>query len=97
VVHQSQGRILERDILELFANASQPDNDYVNIGNPGENATEHPLDAFQRRLIYQLVRKEFPDLRTFPRNNQTFMRVEKVDVKREEEVRDQCLRIYATL
>lgn len=65
----------------------QPTEDFVNIANPGHNAIENPLNGFQRRLIYQLVRKEFPTLRVFARHQSSFMQVEKIDVEREDEVR----------
>ncbi|TVY41998.1 Poly(A)-specific ribonuclease [Lachnellula subtilissima] len=74
-----------RQDITAWSTNPKPENDYVNVRNPGHNATESPLNAFQRRLIYQLVRKEFPNLRTFARNHQTFMRVESLDVKKEEE------------
>lgn len=44
------------------------------------------LNGYQRRLIYQLVRAEFPGLRVFGRNNGDFMQVEKLDEKKEAEV-----------
>lgn len=49
----------------------------------GENG---PLNAFQRRLVYQIVRNDFPNLRTFARHEQSFMQVVKVDIVREAEV-----------
>lgn len=55
-----------------------------------------PLDAYQRRLIYQLVRKEFPALRTFPRNDSSYMRIEKLDLKREAEVCVSCFVKFST-
>lgn len=54
---------------------------FVNIGSDAG-----ALNAFQRRLVHQLVRNEFPTLRTFPRNDGYFMQVEHLDVKKEEEV-----------
>lgn len=44
------------------------------------------LNGFQRRLIYQLVRAEFPKLRVFGRNGGDFMQVEKLDEKKEADV-----------
>src|SRR4051812_30438138 len=60
---------------------------FVNIGSDAG-----ALNAYQRRLVHQLVRNEFPTLRTFPRNDGYFMQVEHLDVKKEEEVsRHSCL------
>lgn len=56
----------------------KPEYDYVNIGNE-----DGPLNAFQRRLVHQLVRNEFPSLVTFARHDASFMQVMKYDVKRE--------------
>ena len=47
---------------------------FVNIGRD-----EGALNGYQRRLIHQLVRNEFPGLRTFARNDGWFMQVEKLD------------------
>lgn len=44
------------------------------------------MNAYQRRLVHQLVRKEFPKHRVFARNDGYFMQVEKLDVEREENV-----------
>lgn len=46
------------------------------------------LNGYQRRLVYQLVRKEFPLCRVFPRKNGEFMQVEMLDPEREEKVLD---------
>ena len=68
-------------ILESRTNSIQPDLNFVNIGNDAGN-----LNGFQRRLIHQMVRNEFPTLRTFARNDGSFMQIERLDVKKEEEV-----------
>ncbi|TVY60758.1 Uncharacterized protein LSUE1_G008322 [Lachnellula suecica] len=73
-----------RKEIAAWFNNPKPEDDYLNIGHKG-NPMEVPLSGFQRRLIYQLVRKEYPTLRTFPQHHQTFMKVEKGDTKREEE------------
>jgi poly(A)-specific ribonuclease len=78
-------RNAREEIAQWLANP-KPELDYVNIGHDGI-PMEVPLNAFQRRLIYQLVRKEFPACRTYPKNQQTFMRVEKVDLEKEDQVR----------
>lgn len=54
---------------------------FVNIGS-----VEGPLNGLSRRLVHQMVRNEFPTLRTFPRNDGYFMQVEHLDVNKEEEV-----------
>jgi len=54
--------------------------DYVNIGAPGG------LNGYQRRLVHQLVRNEFPTCRTFARNSGEFMQVEKADAVKEAQV-----------
>ena len=59
----------------------QPEYPFVNIGKD-----DGALNAYQRRLIYQLVRIEFPGCRTFARNDGHFMQVEKLDEKKEAEV-----------
>lgn len=53
----------------------------MNIGVPGG------LNGYQRRLVHQLVRNEFPGYRTFSRNNGDFMQIEKLDKGREAQVR----------
>lgn len=54
--------------------------DYVNIEAPGG------LNGLQRRLVYQLVRNEFPTCRTFPRSGRGFMQVEMLDTLKEAQV-----------
>jgi hypothetical protein len=54
--------------------------DYVNVGAPGG------LNGFQRRLVHQLVRNEFPTCRTFARSGGEFMQVEKADPVKEAQV-----------
>ena len=56
--------------------------DFVNVGSEGG-----PLNGYQRRLIHQLVKNEFPGCRTFARNDKSFMQIEKTDPKKEVEVR----------
>jgi poly(A)-specific ribonuclease len=63
---------------------NKPEVDYCNIGYPGKEDT--PLNSFQRRLIYQIIRNEFPTLQCFARSDGHFMQVKKLDVKAELEV-----------
>lgn len=55
--------------------------EYINIGS-----SMGGLSGFQRRLIYQLVRTEYPGYRTFARNKGQFMQIEKLDPGREAQV-----------
>ncbi|KAH9210741.1 ribonuclease H-like domain-containing protein [Leptodontidium sp. 2 PMI_412] len=71
---------LARKTIKDWFNDPTPDMSFVNIGSDAG-----ALNAFQRRLVHQLVRNEFPTLRTFPRNDGYFMQVEHLDVKKEEE------------
>lgn len=45
--------------------------DFVNIGNPYGGR----LNALQIRIIQELVKDQYPDCRTFPRNDRDFMQV----------------------
>ncbi len=54
--------------------------EYVNIGVPGG------LNGYQRRLIHQLLRSEFPAFRAAPRNDGEFMHVTKVDASKDAQV-----------
>jgi poly(A)-specific ribonuclease len=58
----------------------QKEMDFINISAPGG------LNGFQRRLVHQMIRTEFPAYRTFSRNNGEFMQVEKLDHEREASV-----------
>ncbi|CZT07489.1 hypothetical protein WAI453_013645 [Rhynchosporium graminicola] len=58
----------------------KPELDFVNVGSDAG-----ALNGFQRRLVHQMVRNEFPKLRTFPRSDGYFMQIERLDVKKEEE------------
>ncbi|RDL34454.1 Ribonuclease H-like protein [Venustampulla echinocandica] len=69
-----------RNTIKTWADNPKAENDFVNI-----SSEDGPLNAYQRRLIHQLVRNDFPDLRTFARNEQSFMQVVKVDMLRESE------------
>ncbi|RKF83476.1 Poly-specific ribonuclease PARN [Golovinomyces cichoracearum] len=52
------------------------------------------LTGFQRRLVYQIVRKEFPDLRAFGRSDGDFMQIEKLDLKNEANFQTERLRRF---
>jgi poly(A)-specific ribonuclease len=67
--------------MKIYADFVKPELEFVNVSNPAG-----PLNGFQRRLIHQLVRNEFPTLRTWARNDGSFMQVTKLDVKKEAEV-----------
>ncbi|EPE28802.1 Ribonuclease H-like protein [Glarea lozoyensis ATCC 20868] len=69
-----------RSTISEWINSSKPEFDFVNVGSVLD-----PTSGYQRRLIYQLIRSEFPGLRAFPRGGKEFMQVVKVDVKREAE------------
>lgn len=62
----------------------KPEKPFVNIGD--EKGGE--LNGFQRLLVHQLVKNEFPGYRSFARNRQSFVQVEKVEPKKEAEVRE---------
>ena len=47
------------------------------------SSTIQPLNGYQRRLIHQLVRNEFPTLRAIARASGSFMQMELLDVARE--------------
>lgn len=64
----------------VFADIIQQEMDYVNVGTPGG------LNGFQRLLVHQLVRSEFPTYRTFSRSRGEFMQVEKADAATEAKV-----------
>ncbi|KAF4624877.1 hypothetical protein G7Y89_g13293 [Cudoniella acicularis] len=70
--------------LEFYRNARKTINAWVNDPKPAYEfcnitSPEGPLNAYQRRLVHQLVRNEFPTLRTFARNDSHFMQVVKLD------------------
>lgn len=71
-----------------YSDHVQPGPEYVNISH-----ANGPLNGFQRRLIHQLVREEFPTCHTFARHDGAFMQVTKLDVHREEQVTEDALMI----
>jgi poly(A)-specific ribonuclease len=70
-----------RTTISKWVNDPKPERSWVNIG--GNKA----LNGFQRRLIYQLVRSEFPGYRTFGKNDGFFMQITKTDPEDEAKVR----------
>jgi poly(A)-specific ribonuclease len=60
----------------------KPEQDFVNIGD----AQGGDLNGYQRLLVHQLVKNEFPGYRSFARNRQSFVQVEKIDPKKDAEV-----------
>jgi len=67
--------------MNIYTDLVKPEFDFVNIGNPSG-----PLNGFQRRLVHQLVRNEFPTLLVRSRNDGSFMQVTRLDAKKEAEV-----------
>ncbi|KAF7892109.1 hypothetical protein EAF00_008411 [Botryotinia globosa] len=67
-----------RSIITEWIEAKEPKMTFVNVDNP-----KGPLNGFQRRLVHQLVRSEFPQCRCFARLDGSFMQVEKIDHDRE--------------
>jgi len=59
----------------------QPEQSFVNIGDP-----DGDLNGYQRFLVHQLVKNEFPGYRSFARGQQSFIQVEKIDPKKEASV-----------
>ncbi|KAH6664872.1 ribonuclease H-like domain-containing protein [Halenospora varia] len=69
-----------RDTIKAWIEDDSKTKDpFVNITQP-----TGPLNAYQRRLIYQLVRSEFPELRAIAKNDGHFMQVEKLNIENEE-------------
>lgn len=69
-----------RATISEWVNDPKPNHSWVNIG--GDKA----LNGFQRRLIYQLVKSEFPGYRTYGRNDGSFMQIVKTDPNEEAKV-----------
>jgi hypothetical protein len=67
-------------IYSFLTKQTQSATEFVNIGCYGG------LNGFQRRLVHQLVRNEFPGYRTFARSGGEFMQVEKTDPEKEAQV-----------
>jgi poly(A)-specific ribonuclease len=59
----------------------QPGAAWVNVGNP-----DGPLNGYQRRLVHQLIREEFPALKCIARNDNAFMQVRVLDHEKEAQV-----------
>lgn len=55
---------------------------FVNISEPKGGG----LNGYQRMLVHQLVRREFPDYMCYSRNDGSFLQVVKVDPTREADV-----------
>ncbi|EDN98813.1 hypothetical protein SS1G_13672 [Sclerotinia sclerotiorum 1980 UF-70] len=67
-----------RSTITEWIEAKEPKMASVNVDNP-----KGPLNGFQRRLVHQLVRSEFPQYRCFARLEGSFMQVEMIDHDRE--------------
>ncbi|KAB8289811.1 hypothetical protein EYC80_010444 [Monilinia laxa] len=63
-----------RSTINEWIEAKAPKLSFVNIGNP-----RGPLNGFQRRLVHQLVRTEFPKYRCYPRLDGSFMQIEMIN------------------
>ena len=59
----------------------QPGAPTVNVDNP-----DGPLNPFQRRLMHQLIREEFPALKCINKNDGAFMQVMVLDHEKEAKV-----------
>ncbi|KAG9237194.1 ribonuclease H-like domain-containing protein [Amylocarpus encephaloides] len=70
-------RKARRTITE-WVESPKPTVNYVNIGSAIEQ-----LSGYERRLVHQLVRKEFPKLRAFAKNGSQFMQITHLDERRE--------------
>jgi hypothetical protein len=70
--------------MKILAYPQQPKADFVNISHPDGNLVA--LNGFQRRLVYQLVRNEFPTLQAQARKDGTFMQITEVDDEKEAQV-----------
>ncbi|EKD18361.1 uncharacterized protein L3040_006764 [Drepanopeziza brunnea f. sp. 'multigermtubi'] len=82
-----------RKAIAAWAKDEKAEYAFCNIGNDAG-----PMNAFQRRIVHQIVRNEFPALRVFARNDGHFMQVEKLDVEREESFqRRQATRFNASI
>lgn len=62
--------------------------DYCNITAKDDRQS---LNGYQRRLVHQLVRNEFPKYRAFGRMDGKFMQIELLDQKREDRFQQQLL------
>ncbi|CZR66890.1 related to poly(A)-specific ribonuclease [Phialocephala subalpina] len=69
---------LARKTVSGWVKEANPEFTFVNVASPSG-----PLNGYQRRLVHQLIRNEFPGLRTFARNDGSFMQVEKLNLERE--------------
>lgn len=74
-----------RATISTWVNDPKPDRSWVNIDADGKD-----LNGFQRRLIHQLVRAEFPGFRTFSKLNGAFMQIVKSDAEEEIKVSQSC-------
>jgi poly(A)-specific ribonuclease len=68
-----------RTSISAWIKDPKPDRSWVNI----DSGNSKDLNGFQRRLVHQLVRAEFPDCRTFGKMNGAFMQVVKTDPEEE--------------
>ncbi|KAH8769735.1 ribonuclease H-like domain-containing protein [Hyaloscypha finlandica] len=66
-----------RRTITMWHKTRKPKADFVNISHPDGNLVA--LNGFQRRLVYQLVRNEFPTLQAQARKDGTFMQITEVD------------------
>lgn len=74
-----------RATINRWIKAPAPKDSYVNI-HPASGNEDEPLNGYQRRLTYQLVRNEFSEYRVFGRLDGHFMQVSKREPVKEEKV-----------
>ncbi|ESZ92144.1 hypothetical protein SBOR_7475 [Sclerotinia borealis F-4128] len=78
-----------RTTITEWLEAKEPKTTFVNVDNP-----KGPLNGFQRRLVHQLVRSEFPQCRCFPRLDGSFMQIEMIDHEKEAKKKIEQLKIF---
>ncbi|KAI9641526.1 hypothetical protein NHQ30_010338 [Ciborinia camelliae] len=78
-----------RSTITEWIEAKEPKTTFVNVDNP-----KGPLNGFQRRLVHQLVRSEFPQYRCFPRLDGSFMQIEMIDHEREAKKKIEQLKTF---
>ncbi|KAE9367339.1 CAF1-domain-containing protein [Stipitochalara longipes BDJ] len=83
-----------RRTISTWLKAPKPKPDFVNISHPDGHIKDgriNALDGYQRRLIHQVVRKEFPALKAISRKDGSFMQITELDL--EEEARFQAKKL----
>ncbi|KAF2766079.1 CAF1-domain-containing protein [Teratosphaeria nubilosa] len=78
-----------RQIIKRWQATGKPDYDYVNIPQAADRAKDttappEELSRFEKRLVHQLVRADFPELVTISRKN--FVQIVRYDKEREDKI-----------